>query len=307
MPPRRGTRIRTRTRTTLATATATTPMTDAAIRALIAQSVADALAKQEIQRYINLNGDGSQGSGSGITRPVRPTHELSSISVTVQSRTKSSTCTHLGAPLTWWNSHVKTVGHDAAYGMPWKTLMEMMTVKYCPRSNVMSVRPKTMQEAIELTNDLIDQKVNVYAERQAKNKRKFDNNNQAQQQLPKRQNVAQAYAAGIGERKEYAGTLPLCNKCKFHHNGMCTTKCANFKKVGHLTRDRWNPIATSNQRTITCYECGNQGRYKSDFSELKNQNNGNQAEGTEARRMVYSLGGGETNQDLDGMEDDINA
>ncbi|GJU30193.1 hypothetical protein Tco_1173782 [Tanacetum coccineum] len=24
------------------------------------------------------------------------------------------------------------------------------------------------------------------------------------------------------ERKEYARTLPLCNKCKLHHNGPCT-------------------------------------------------------------------------------------
>nr|GFA68115.1 hypothetical protein [Tanacetum cinerariifolium] len=50
-------------------------MTDATIRALIARGVADALAEQEIQRNTNLNGDGSQGFGSGITRPVRPTHE----------------------------------------------------------------------------------------------------------------------------------------------------------------------------------------------------------------------------------------
>ncbi|GJW59406.1 hypothetical protein Tco_0108741 [Tanacetum coccineum] len=115
-----------------------------------------------------------------------------------------------------------------------------------------------MQEAIEIANDLMDQKVRAYAERQAENKRKFDNNNQAQQQLPKRQNVAQAYAARTGERKEYAGTLPLCNKCKFHHNGMCC-------KVRELQ------------------------------------------ESTESCGMVYALGGGETNQDLDNVEDDINA
>nr|GFD28866.1 hypothetical protein [Tanacetum cinerariifolium]GFD28881.1 hypothetical protein [Tanacetum cinerariifolium] len=36
------------------------------------------------------------------------------------------------------------------------------------------------------------------------------------------------------------------------------------------------------------------------FSVLKNQ-------GTEARGMVYALGGGETNQDIDNTEDDINA
>nr|GEX38704.1 hypothetical protein [Tanacetum cinerariifolium] len=48
-----------RTRTSPATATATTPMTDAAIRALIAQGAVDTLAEQEIQRNTNLNGDES--------------------------------------------------------------------------------------------------------------------------------------------------------------------------------------------------------------------------------------------------------
>ncbi|GJS05220.1 hypothetical protein Tco_0321728 [Tanacetum coccineum] len=142
---------------------------------------------------------------------------------------------------------------------------------------------------------------------QAENKRKLDNNNQTQQQLSKRQNVAQAYAAGTGERKEYAGTLPLCNKCKFHHNGPCTVKCANCKRVGHLTRDCWSSAATNNQRTLTCYECGNQGHYRSDCPELKNRNHGNQAEGTEARGMVYALEGGDTDQDLNNIEDEIEA
>nr|GFA68352.1 reverse transcriptase domain-containing protein [Tanacetum cinerariifolium] len=29
-----------------------------------------------------------------------------------------------------------TVGHEAAYGMSWKTLMKMMTKKYCPRNKI---------------------------------------------------------------------------------------------------------------------------------------------------------------------------
>ncbi|GJU90524.1 hypothetical protein Tco_1302947 [Tanacetum coccineum] len=123
----------------------------------------------------------------------------------------------------------------------------------------------------------------------------------------KKQTRPNVYVAGTGERNEYAGTLSLCNKCKFHHNGSCTAKCTNCKKVGRLTRDCWNPTATSNQRTITCYECGNQGHYKSDCRELKNRNHENQAEGTEAREMVYALGGGETKQDFDNMKEDINA
>ncbi|GKB88406.1 hypothetical protein Tco_0960678 [Tanacetum coccineum] len=55
MPPRKAPR----TRTTPATAIATTPMTNAAIRAMISRGVADALAEHEIQRNNNLNGDGS--------------------------------------------------------------------------------------------------------------------------------------------------------------------------------------------------------------------------------------------------------
>ncbi|GKB41319.1 putative reverse transcriptase domain-containing protein [Tanacetum coccineum] len=165
MPPRKAPR----TRTTPATATATTPMTDAAIRALISRGVADALAEHEIQRNNNLNGDGSQGSGSGIARPVRPTRECTytdflkcqpmnfkgtegvvgltqwfermetvfNISnCAVENQVKFATCTLHGVALTWWKSHVKTVGHDAAYGVPWNTLMKMMTAKYCPRNEI---------------------------------------------------------------------------------------------------------------------------------------------------------------------------
>nr|GFA48255.1 hypothetical protein [Tanacetum cinerariifolium] len=43
--------------------------------------------------------------------------------------------------------------------------------------NVMSARPKNLDDAIELANDLMDQKLHTYAERQDENKRKLDNNN----------------------------------------------------------------------------------------------------------------------------------
>ncbi|GJU51861.1 ribonuclease H-like domain-containing protein [Tanacetum coccineum] len=68
--------------------------------------------------------------------------------------------------------------------------------------------------------------------------------------------------------------------------------------------DCWSSAATNNQRTLTCYECGNQGHYKSDCSELKN---GNQVGGVRTRGMMLALVGGEPNQDLDDMEDNTNA
>nr|GFC06006.1 hypothetical protein [Tanacetum cinerariifolium] len=138
--------------------------------------------------------------------------------------------------------------------------------------SVKATRPKTMQEAIEFATKLMERKIHTFVERQTENKRKQDdNNNQAQQQPFKKQGVAIAYTAGL----EYAGTLPLCNKCKFHHIGQCTVKCVNCKRVGHLTRDCRSPVATNNHRNPTCYQCGNQGHYRSDYLELKNQDHVN--------------------------------
>nr|GFA48536.1 hypothetical protein [Tanacetum cinerariifolium] len=151
--------------------------------------------------------------------------------------------------------------------------------------SVVASKPKTMQEAIEMATELMDKKIRTFAERQTENKRKQDhNNNQAQQQPHKKQGVAIAYTGGPCERMEYAGTPPLCNKFKFHHNGQCTIKCVNYKRVGHLTRDCRSPAATNNHRNPTCYECRNQGHYRSDCPELKNQDHGNQAGGTGAQR-----------------------
>nr|GEV64046.1 putative reverse transcriptase domain-containing protein [Tanacetum cinerariifolium] len=130
------------------------PMTDAAIRALISQGVADALAEHEIQRNNNLNDDGRQGSGSGIARPVRPT--LFNISnCAVENQVKFATFTLCGVALTWWKSYVKTVGHDAAYGVPWNTLMKMITTKYCSRNEIKKLEMKIWELKVKGT-DLVN-------------------------------------------------------------------------------------------------------------------------------------------------------
>ncbi|GKC34312.1 hypothetical protein Tco_1046696 [Tanacetum coccineum] len=104
------------------TTTTTTPMTDAAIKALIAQRVADALAEYEAHRS-NGNGNDSHESGSG-RRTERVARE----------------CTYSDflkfQPLNFKGTKGVIVGHDAAYGMPWKTLKKMMTDKYCPRGEI---------------------------------------------------------------------------------------------------------------------------------------------------------------------------
>ncbi|GJT73296.1 putative nucleotidyltransferase, ribonuclease H [Tanacetum coccineum] len=72
-------------------------------------------------------------------------------------------------------------------------------------TQVLASKPKTMQEAIEMATELMDRRINTFAERQAENKRKFEDtprNNQNQQQN-KRQNTGRAYAAGNGDKETW--------------------------------------------------------------------------------------------------------
>nr|GEU69003.1 hypothetical protein [Tanacetum cinerariifolium] len=318
------------------TTTATEPITQEAINNLIAQRVAEALAKYKTQRNSVVNGDTSNTTGIG-PRTVRLTRE----------------CTYKDylncGPLKFNGTEGVIVSQEVTYTMPWRTLKQIMTAKYCPRGeikklevellnlksvsrgvrrdkkvcwrtpemirgNVMSYEPTSMQKAIEFANDQMDQKLLGIADRQADNKRKFDNtsrNQQNQQPFRRNNNVAQAYAVGFGE-KPYRGTKPLCPKCNFYHDGPCRPKCTNYKRTGHIARDcrsrdaNTNNNNNNNRRAIaayqgvpTCFECGAQGHFKNNCPRLGNRNQGNQNQtgNGNAVARAYGLGTARGNPD----------
>ncbi|GJX70821.1 putative reverse transcriptase domain-containing protein [Tanacetum coccineum] len=179
--------------------------------------------------------------------------------------------------------------------------------------NVKAAKPKTLDEIIELANDLMDRKLLTYAERQSDNKRKADDssrNNHGHQQQPfKRQNVARVYNMGTGERKPYGGSLPKCNKCHLHHNGPCTQRCHKCNKIGHFARDcrstgNTNVANTQKGNGATpkgngCFECGAPGHFKRDCPKLKNKNGGN----GNAQGWVYAVGNAEKRGNTPGNPD----
>nr|GEZ53344.1 hypothetical protein [Tanacetum cinerariifolium] len=230
MTPKKRTR-----RSSLATATpTTTPVTDEKLRTLIAQGVADVLAKRDATR--SRNGEDCHDSGMGVRRQAPLPLEYT-YSDFMKCKPLYFKGTEGVIELTQWMFLEESNKIERYVGR----FPDMI------HESVMASKPKTMQDAIEFATELIDKKINTLAKRQAENKRKLENNNQTQQQPPKKQGVAIAYTIRPGEKKE------------------------------------------------------------SDCPKLKNQNHGNQAGGTGARGMVHALGEGETNQDLNDMEDDINA
>ncbi|GKA36334.1 hypothetical protein Tco_0722825 [Tanacetum coccineum] len=213
MAPKRATRSTPVTTTPAPTATTTTSVTNAQLQAMIDQGVTAALAARDANR----NGDDSHTSGTGGRRTERVAREC-----TYQDFIKC-----------------KPLYFKGTEGVA--DLRKKMTDKYCPRNemkkleaefvefesegmfseesdkieryvcglpdmihgNIVASKPKTMQEAVEMDTELIDKKVSTIAERQAENKRKFENtsrNNQNQQQN-KRQNIGRAYTARTGEKK----------------------------------------------------------------------------------------------------------
>ncbi|GJW08485.1 putative reverse transcriptase domain-containing protein [Tanacetum coccineum] len=331
MAPKRATRS---TTVTPAPTETTTTLTEAQLQALIDQGVTAAMAEAEASRV--RNGYASNGSGPrpsqtarecsyseflkckpldfkgtegvvGLTRWFEKMESVFSISnCPAASQVKFATCTLQDDALTWWNSHVKTTTPEAAHAMPWAALKKMMTDDICP----MASKPKTMQEAIEFTTELMDEKTHAYAERQAEKKRRYDDlskNNQNQQQQNKRQNTGQAYTAGNSDRKSYAGPKPLCSKCNYNHEGPCPPRCNNCKRVGHLAKDcRSRPANANNnnrnnnnnnQKGNGCYECGAQGHFRRNCPKLKNNDRGNQARNDRAPAKVYVVGNAGANPD----------
>ncbi|GJY20074.1 reverse transcriptase domain-containing protein [Tanacetum coccineum] len=176
-----------------------------------------------------------------------------------------------------------------------------------PRSiegNVTASKPQTLEEAITITQRLMDQ-VKKHNSMHGINdhKRKFDNrrnttnsnnypnnrinnyqnnhnnhNNDYRQQQNRRQETFRSYAATPTENSWYTGSLPLCKKCTMHHTGPCTVKCQTCNRVGHLTRNYRNkgPVTGSNQQlvSIICHACGEKGHYNYQCSKTNNNAHG---------------------------------
>ncbi|GKB68415.1 putative reverse transcriptase domain-containing protein [Tanacetum coccineum] len=124
-----------------------------------------------------------------------------------------------------------------------------------PRSiegNVTASKPQTLEEAITITQRLMDQN--------------------------RRQETVRAYAVTPTENSRYTGSLPLCKKCTLHHTGPCTVKCQTCNKVGHLTRNCRNkgPATGSNLQpvSVTCHACGEKGHYRNQCPKANNNAHG---------------------------------
>nr|GFA84738.1 putative reverse transcriptase domain-containing protein [Tanacetum cinerariifolium] len=214
----------------------------------------------------------------------------------VENQVKFATCNLHSIALTWWNTHVKIVGHEASYDMPWKT-------------NTANTNNANNQRGTGLGQKTACYECGV----QGHFKRecpKLKNNNNHGNQGGRNNAPARVYAVGRAETDPdvnvVTGSRPLCSKCNYNHEGPCPPKCNNCKRVGHLTKDcRSRPANNNNnnnrnnnnQQGNGCFECGAQGHIKRNCPKLKNIDRGNQARNDRAPARVYAVGNAGANPD----------
>nr|GFA70125.1 reverse transcriptase domain-containing protein [Tanacetum cinerariifolium] len=149
-----------------------------------------------------LNFKGTEGA-VGLTRWIEKMESVFNISgCAVENQVKFATCTLLDATLAWWNSQIRTLevkkleielwnlkvrdNNIPAYTNRFQELALICTKfvsnetekvdKYISGlpdniyGNVKSLKPKTLDETIELANDLMDQKLRTYTERKSDSK-----------------------------------------------------------------------------------------------------------------------------------------
>nr|GFA97126.1 hypothetical protein [Tanacetum cinerariifolium] len=270
---------------------------DSRTGAMIDQGVTAALAARDALR--STNGDDSHNSGTGVRRTDRATRECTYTdflnNCAVENQVKFATCTLYSVALTWWNTHVKIVGHEAAYGMPWKMLMKMMTEKYCPRNEIRKLEMELWDLKVKGTDlasytqhyqELALLCGRMFSEESDKIKKYIEGlpdmiHGSVVASKPKTMQEAVEIATELMDKKILTFT---------------ERETASKRKSMANTNNASNQRGTGLGQKPTCYECGVQGHFKRECPKLKNDNN--QGGRNNAPARVYAVGRTGTDPDV---------
>ncbi|GJU55341.1 reverse transcriptase domain-containing protein [Tanacetum coccineum] len=260
----------TRSNTTPET-TNTISITNAQLQAMIDQGVTAALAARDANR--STNGDDSHNSGTS------------------------------------WNTQVKTVGHDAAYGMPWKRLMKMITDKYCPRNEIKKLEMEIWDLKVKGTD--LTSYTQRFQELALLCGRMF----------PEEFDKIENYVSGLPDMIH--GSVVASKPKTMQYAVEITTelidkKIRTFDLVRRSHTGDLNPYALNATITTMVYVLPNAtsetklailpvtigGHFKRECPKLKNNNNrGNQVRGGNAPAKVYAVGHAGINLDSNVVTD----
>ncbi|GJU67819.1 putative reverse transcriptase domain-containing protein [Tanacetum coccineum] len=310
--------------------------------------IANALAARDADR--SQNGKDNHDSGTGIRRQAPPARECTTEGVieltqwfermetvfricncSMKNQINFATCTLLGSALTWWNSHVKTVGHNVAHTMTWTKLKKKMTDKYCPRGEIKKLEDEMWNLNVKGTDvvsynkrfqelslmcarmfpeesDKIEKYVKglpdmIHGSVMASKPKTMQDAIEFETELMDKK--IHTFAERQSEYKRKQDNNQQQQQDKRQNTSMVYAAGSGEKKPygGSKPLSTTNANTTNNQRGTgagqkpTCYECGAQGHFKKECPKLKNNNRDNQGGNGNAPAKVYAVGRAGTNPD----------
>ncbi|GKD03534.1 putative reverse transcriptase domain-containing protein [Tanacetum coccineum] len=107
---------------------------------------------QDFMKYQPLSFKGTEGV-IGLIRWSEKIETVFHISnFPERYQVKYATSTLLDSALTWWNSHKRTIGTDAAYALSWRELLKLMTEVYCPRNEIQKMETELWNLSVKNNN-----------------------------------------------------------------------------------------------------------------------------------------------------------
>ncbi|GJR07174.1 putative reverse transcriptase domain-containing protein [Tanacetum coccineum] len=240
-----------------------------------------------------------------------------------KSQVKYATCTLLDGALTWWNSHKRTIGTEAAFAMSWRELMKQMTEVYCPRNEIQKIEIELWNLTVK-NNDLT-----------AYTQRFQELAMMCTKMVPEEEDQVEKFIGGIPDNIQgnviAAEPTRLQDAVRIANNlmdqklkGYAVRNAKNNKRLNNnyeKNRRQQPPFKRQNtggqnvaraymagnkekkeyegqmvnQREVTCFKCGAQGHYRKDCPKVNNQNHRKKARVPDARGKAYVLGGGDAN------------
>ncbi|GJU49976.1 hypothetical protein Tco_1219531 [Tanacetum coccineum] len=113
-------------------------------------------------------------------------------------------------------------------GMSFAEVEQIIAKRVANAIETIAIYETKTRMARESMNQIKQQEGKIAEDTNDKRKWKDDHKGSSSQQQNKEPKVIKAHAVGPSNKKGYAGKQPLCNKCMFHHTGLCAGKYSSL-------------------------------------------------------------------------------
>ncbi|GJZ05611.1 putative reverse transcriptase domain-containing protein [Tanacetum coccineum] len=243
------------------------PMTQVAIKKLVADSVSAAL---EAQAATMANTDNTNRNiGQSETPIARKCSYKEFMSCQpFNFKVKFATGTLTEEALSWWNSFAQPIGIEEAYKITWSEFKKLLIKKYCPRTEVKKIEDEFYNLTVK--GNALKTYVRRFQELAVL----------CPTMVPNSEKLMEVFIGGLPRsiKGNVTASKPQTLEEAITITQRLMDQCQTCNKVGHQTRNCKNKgLATGSNLqpvSVTCHACGEKEHYRNQCSKANNNAHG---------------------------------